>query len=307
MTVSSLIACPSPRDVLAVKESHKGIKNIAKLYVKYWPEELAYSIIKDYFLNYTNADYLIIAPDDLMVGDYHHQQLVETIEKYGKENMPVLSGVCNVHNIPGYITQLAICIDRPISPQRRHRNYKWADLRHQDFRKRYLNMDRVEVKFAGFPFMFIRRDIVERVGLDADLSYNPNHRVREGYSIDVVFCHHCLEQNIPIYVNPKVQMLHLRGSNNADYPGIEPIKVYKEKPKVWLQYEDQHIEQQDISHVFRAQYNEYNKLVTKRAQSSIVPNPANPGRIMTNPDVLENTVVRQNSRSAGLNQRRDQR
>jgi hypothetical protein len=292
--------------VKATKESISTIKNVAKLFVKYWPEELAYSIIKKYFLEQTTADYLAICPDDLVVGDYHYLKLVETIEKYGKENMPTLSGVCNIHNIPGYITELAICVDRPISPERRSRYYKWSNLRHVDFRKLIEGKDRIQVKFTGFPFMFIRRDVVEKIGLDSDLSYNPYHRVREGYSIDVVFCHKANEEGIPLYVNPWVQMLHLRGSKNKEYPMMENIKVYQEHPKVYLQYEDESIPQEDVTAMFNDELVTYNALVSTRSQERIVPNPSIPGRMMVNPNAARNrqyesAVIRQNARNSRSN------
>lgn len=305
MTLSSLIAIPSPRDIPATTEQISQIKGVAKLWVKYWPEDLAYDIIKQFYLNHTDAEYLVITPDDLMVSEHAYNELVKTIEKYGKENMPVFSGVCNVHNIPGYITQMAICVDRHIAPERRLRNYQWADFRDKRFRASVQGKDRIQVKFAGFPFMFIRRDIVEKIGLEADLNYNPMHRVREGYSIDVVFCHNCLNNNIPIYVNPWLQMLHLRGSTNAEYPGIEPIKVYKERPKVLLTYEND--KQQDITSSFSAHMTQYNKKVEHRKSSHIVPNLAFPGRVMTNDEYLDAAALKQDARSAGSNKIREQR
>lgn len=309
MALSTFIGCPSPRDVIAFKESISTIDDCDMIYAKYWPEEYAYSIIEDYYLNHTDADYLVITPDDLLAAKYHRDQLVSTIEKYGKENMPTLAGVCNVHNIPGYTTQLAICVDRPISPIRRQRNYKWADLRQKGFRDFIEKKDRIQVKFSGFPFQFIRRDIVHVLGLKADLSYNPNHRIREGYSIDVVFCHQCNEQGIPLYINPWVQMLHLRGSSNKDYPGIQPMKVYHEEPKVLLKRAGQKEEEaEDITHMYAGHLRQFNESKSMRSTGRIVPNPRNPDRLTESyENVLNATVPRQDARSAGCHPIRQRR
>ena len=311
MSITTLIASPSPRDVTAVKESIETIKGIPKLYVKYFPEEYAYSIIKEYFLKHTNADYLIIAPDDLLASEYHYKQLVETIEKYGKQSIPTLSGMCNVHNIQGYITQMAICLDHEISPERRHRHYKWSDLRDKRFRDFIKDKDLINVRFSGFPFQFIRRDIVEKIGLDADLTYNPYHRIREGFSIDVVFCYKCNTEGIPLLVNPRVQILHLRGSTNKAYPGMEPIQVWRKDPMVLLDEHGKGIVE-DIIRMFPNQFEQYNSRRSERSRMRIVPNPAAPGRLIKNvhfqgyEQPIENRAVRQNSRSAGPYKRRGQ-
>lgn len=232
--IRPLIAIPSPRDIPFVKENLDTIK-LPKLWVKYFRESDAYKIIQDYFLEHKEEyTHLIISPDDLVVTDKDYQALVKTIHDFGgPEKIPVLAGVCNIHNTPGYVTQLAICIDHVIHPQRRRRHYIWSDMRHPNWREKgYDKLRLLEVKFSGFAFQFIRRDIVEKIGLQGDLQYNGFYRDAQDCSFDVIFSWMCLENNIPLYVNPQVKMLHLRGSNPRDYEGIEPVLVGKNDHKV---------------------------------------------------------------------------
>lgn len=233
--VRPLIAIPSPRDIPFARDNLNTIEKVPKLWVKYFSEAEAYQIIQSYFLEKSkDTNYLIISPDDLVVTQKDYQELVKTIHDFGgPEKMPTLAAVCNIHNIPGYVTQLAICIDTPIHPQRRRRHYQWADMRNPSWTKNgYDKMRLLEVKFSGFGFQFIRRDIIEKIGLQGDLQYNGFYRDAQNYSFDVIFCWMCLENKIPIYVNPQVKLLHLRGSHVRDYEGIEPLLVGKKDPKV---------------------------------------------------------------------------
>ena len=66
-----------------------------------------------------------------------------------------------------------------------------------------------QVAFSGFPLMAIRRDIVLKVPFDADKVFEglPPHR---GASLDFVFCWYCMERDIPIHVDKRIDLKHLR-------------------------------------------------------------------------------------------------
>ena len=197
--------------------------------------------MEKYFLEHTKADYLVIAPDDLVVRDQDYKALVKTIEDHGgKEEIQIISGVCNLHDLPGHGTTLAICIDDPIHPIRRRRHYQWADTRGGDWTyKGYDKTDFLKVKFSGFALQFIRRDFVEQYGLHGDLEFNQFDRVDQDVSFDTILCWICHEKNIPVYVNPKVWMHHLKGAHPDKVQGIEPLQVGKLTPKVLFFDEEQ--------------------------------------------------------------------
>ena len=197
------------------------------MWVKYYRENDAYRIMERYFLEHTNADYLVIAPDDLVARDEDYRAIVKTIYDHGgPEKFPMIAGVCNLHNMPGYKTLLAICVDQEIEPNRRRRHYIWSDMRHQDWKdKGYDKIDLLKVKFSGFALQFVRRDIVEKYGLAGDKSFNEFDKRQQDLSFDVMLCYACNRNNIPIYVNPQVWMHHLRGSHPKEVEGIEPLLV----------------------------------------------------------------------------------
>lgn len=231
--LTSLIVIPSPRDIEQVWKSTNSIQNVPKLWIKYYNESDAYRIIERYFLEQTEADYLVIAPDDLLVRDQDYQAIVKTIYDHGgPEQIQIISGVCNLHDIPGYGTTLAICVDDLIHPIRRRRHYAWADTRGGDWiAKGHDKTDLLKVKFTGFALQFIRRDFVQQYGLHGDLEFNDFDRNSQDLSFDVILSYTCNQNNIPIYVNPQVWMHHLKGSHLNDVPGIEPLQVGSKEPK----------------------------------------------------------------------------
>lgn len=223
-----LLAIPSPRDIPYAKKHMDSIKgeNIEKLWIKYHNETEAYAVMENYFLNCSDADYLVICPDDLVVQQKNVDALVKTIEDNGgPDRMPVLSGICNYDMTPGAGTILCICVDSLIHPQRRRRHYIWMDMRSSEWRNDYSKRPLFKVKFSGFACQFIHRNIVKTIGLHGDLRYNEMHMQNQDYSFDVIFCWLCNKSNVPLYVNPQVKMLHLRGADSRKVQGIEPLLV----------------------------------------------------------------------------------
>ena len=236
--IKCLICIPSPRNIDAVKKGIDSIEGVPKLFVKYFNEADAYKIIQGYFLEHKDEyDYCVLIPDDLIVRKHDYDRLVQTIlNNGGPVNIPTISGMCNVIYFPAHRTRMAICLDKEVDLQRRRREHTWPDLRSRSWKDGgFDNMDLLKVKFTGFAFQFIRRDIVEKIGLLGDKKYNPDHMIQEDYSFDTVFsymCNHHEPEPIPIYVNPKVRLLHLRGANRIEYPGIESLLVGKRERKV---------------------------------------------------------------------------
>lgn len=222
-----LVGVPSPRNIDVVADGHQTIRDkyhIPFLYAKYWKEIQAYMIIQDFFLNHSNADYLIIAPDDLVVNAEHFEKLAETVEK---ENYPVFSGVCNLDcNHPN---TLNICVHATPHVLRKLRRYHWAEANQ-------VEQGIIQVKFAGLPFQFIRRDVAEKIPLTGDTPHDIHRRGIEPTSFDTAFCYECEQKNVPIYVDTRVKMLHLRYAEHGSIIGsqVDNIRVYKSSPHVFF-------------------------------------------------------------------------
>jgi hypothetical protein len=228
--IRTLIVSPSPRQILQCKEGIDDIKGVPKLIVKYFKEADAYKIMRDYFLKHKkDFDYMAIAPDDLIVGQRYYDMLIKDLEK---EKYPVLSGVCNL-NLLGSPERLAICIDKLPNIHKQEREYAWADTRNKDHP---VPSGIIKVKFSGFPFMFIRKDIVEQIDITGDLPYNldlPPHS-HGSTSMDLQFCWDCDKKGIDIYCDTRVRMVHLSGaipsvwgfSSDQLYVGTRPARVF---------------------------------------------------------------------------------
>lgn len=232
-----MICVLSPRDIKIVKEGHETFKDVPHLYLKYWKACQAYKIIEDFFKENTEFSHVVIAPDDLVVFDKHYNALVEDLEK---EDFPVLGGICNINTLTP--KTLAICIDELPSIIRRERASRTGRKYH------YAQLDSlpipegiIKVKFAGMPFLFIRRDVVEQIGFTGDTIYDPTRKHLEPRVFDLAFCYECDQKNIPIHVDARVKLLHLNGpmDNPKLSKEVETHKVGKEEPKVYFQKDDE--------------------------------------------------------------------
>ena len=210
--LTTLVGVPSPRNITPVLECHdllrKAHPEVPFLYVKYYPELYAYAIIRDYFLNRSKAEYLVLAPDDLTFRVQDFETLLKSVDE---QRFPVFSAVCNLTMVAEQAELLNICIKDPVVIDRKTRKYNWPSVRDPKLPKGI-----IKVMFAGFPLMFIRRDIVQDIGFQGDL--DDNALVRKKYripsSFDTVFCWRCYEHQIPIYVNIDVRLLHLKGADS---------------------------------------------------------------------------------------------
>ena len=213
MLINPLITSPSPRDILEFKQGQDTIP-CDKLLVKYHHSKRAYKIMRSYFLEHGEYTHLILHPDDLIVNESHYNALKKTIEEH---DYPVLSGVCIVSiNVPQL---LAVTESKLPTPYRRTRKYDFVNTRSSP-------RGIVKVLWSGFPFMWIRRDIVEKIEFEDDTRWNlqdPN----KGWSFDVTFCYNCDKLEIPIYTDFDVMMKHLKDAGNM-------IKTGQTKPKVLL-------------------------------------------------------------------------
>jgi hypothetical protein len=209
----ALLGIPSPRDIKVVKDHIDQLK-IDKLWLKYYKELEAYQLMREYFLE-NNYTHLIICPDDLVVKRYDLQRLIYDLEVF---QSPVISGLCNVDSKdPKTTYNITELKDLPNADPGKRR-YKWITQR--TLNRRSTN-EPFRVGYSGFPLFAIRRDIADQIPFRND----------GGCCIDVMFCWDCAQRDIPVYVDPKIIMLHLKRQDGI----YEEYNVGAKKPFIYLQ------------------------------------------------------------------------
>lgn len=185
------------------------------LNIRYCFEFDAYKWARDYFLEHKEYDYFVIATDDIIVKPEHIIQLKEDLKEF---KFAVISGMMNVDEKDYPDGNLNICSCLALK-DKKLRHYDWLD------KTRLPKDDIFQVKFSGFPLMAIRRDIVEMFPFATDSIFK-GKGMQFGASLDFVFCWYCHEYGIPIYVDQRIFMKHLRthGTHQAG----------ERKKEVWL-------------------------------------------------------------------------
>ena len=222
-TIKPLIAIPSVRDLQEFKQAIKQIKNIDKLWIKYTPAPTAYPLIRSEFLsNPNNYTHLIILPDDLIVEPDKLQYLLDdydTALSTDEKNTTILTGYCNV-DVKADNDKANICTE-PVLVHRGARTYNWIPIQHLRTQKNNIASDQnstdkdylIPVKFAGFPLYIIPRNIVEQIPFrdDSNAEYQ-----QTGVCYDVMYCHDSQEKGFKIYTDLRVDLHHLRLSNDSE-------------------------------------------------------------------------------------------
>lgn len=210
MNVKLLLGRGTPRGYIPAVEANNPLLPVDKIIPKYYPEYFAYKIMRNYFLQNPQYTHLVLATDDIVVEPKHVQQLQRDLEAH---DYPVLSGLMNVDLDDKTYVNLTMTL--PMK-KRTMRKYVW--LTRKDI---FVKEDIFQVAFSGFPLMAIRRDVLEKVTFDADRVFEglPPDR---GASLDFVFCWYCAQQDIPVMVDKRIDMLHLRTAG-----GLEVGKKHK--------------------------------------------------------------------------------
>jgi len=192
----------SPRSDIERVEQENPKLPCDKLIIRYMDEFNAYEKARNFFLEHQEYDYLVLATDDIVVKPEHVIQLESDLTL---KNYEVLSGIMNVDQ-PEYMKpegRLNITYSLALK-DKKLRSYEWM------CRRDLPEINIFQVKFSGFPLMAIRRDVVESTHFSADGVFK-GHAVNMGASLDFVFCWFCHENNIPIFVDKRIDMEHLRG------------------------------------------------------------------------------------------------
>lgn len=204
VNVKLLLGRGTPRDYIPSVIENNAKLPCDRLLVKFYPEYFAYKIMRNYFLRHEEYTHLVLATDDIVVKANHICQLAKDLEE---SYYPVLSGLMNVDLDDHVFVNLSMSL--PMK-NRRLRKYSWLS-RDEVFVKDNI----FQVAFSGFPLMAICRDVVKLLSFDADKVFEglPPHR---GASLDFVFCWYCQERDIPIMVDKRIDLLHLRTAGGLE-------------------------------------------------------------------------------------------
>jgi hypothetical protein len=213
--IKPLICLPSPRDIRDVKVAMSHIL-ADQLWVKYMPEAQAYATMRSYFLDHSEYTHLVICPDDLVVSVKVHLMLMADL--LGDRTIKVLSGVCNINEEPVYQGKLNIVTSHRINPIRADRTYDYV---HETDCTPAAPV--IPVLFAGFGYMWIAREIVERIPFRDDTE--PNKCRGAGGAVDVMFCNDCYDSGITVWADTFARSSHISGANRTLKVGVEPPAV----------------------------------------------------------------------------------
>ena len=146
------------------------------------------------------------------------QDLTRLIAGLNRYDYPVLTGMCNIDNAPANKNLVAGTPTKHVPKDDVvMRRYVWMSTKSKRMRKGEI----FPIGYAGFPLFAIRRDIVEQIPFRND-----------GICcIDVFFCWDCYKAKIPIMLNPKINMVHLKIADGM----YQDFHVDKKKPFTYLE------------------------------------------------------------------------
>jgi GT2 family glycosyltransferase len=157
----------------------------------------------EWFLAHNEYTHLVIAPDDLIVKPEHIALLKQGLEEY---NDPILCGFSNIWETDDGLINLSIHLN---ASDGSFEEIEWMN------RSELPDAELFQVEFAGYPCMAIRRDVVEKISLYDEGVFDGKKSLNGG-SIDVLFCWRCKMAGIPIWVDSRLDMRHLRSSGKHE-------------------------------------------------------------------------------------------
>ena len=214
--IKPLLAILSPRDLDFVREAFDAIDYVDKVWVKYYPPKMAWSIARDRFLE-GNWTHLIISSDDVTPN---RESVALLMLDSALGDYPVITGVARVRERS---MKINVCVKPVRIPERGkiwRENYPflWIDA--------LKNPRIVKVWFVGFALTMIRRDVVEKIPFRAF-----DEKRFGDFMYDLAFSVECEKHGIPKYADLRVFMEH--------YPSTKSqLLVGKREPKVVWEYSE---------------------------------------------------------------------
>jgi len=209
MKVKPLVCIPSPRDIPDFLEAIKKIP-ADKYWVKYYPQPEAYDMLRDFFLDHLEYNFMALLPDDLIPTKAAFNILCHDLKWY---NLPVLSGICNID----WARQNIYNVRRSFTTA--PEDYFVTDKTLGEIIQRERGPI-IPVKSTNFSWYFIRRDVV--------------HQVPFKGGVDQEFDKDCERLGIPIHCDLSAKMLHrsnVLGDMSFEhmYLNIKPATTIYEK------------------------------------------------------------------------------
>ncbi len=215
MKIKPLLVYWRPKDIQPVLD---GLKEIPcdQLFLNYMSYPWNYDISIAFFKSNKEYTHLICHPNDLVPTRKVYDKLVKNIRD---KDYPVISGVCNWDE-GKYKDYLNITANLP--------SLKYSErFYHKISRARYPNMI-FKVPWAGFPFMFIRRDIIMKVPFPPDCakddSFRPIWEEKGGFGGDICWAHSLDYHKIEQWVDTSCNMKHLRFQGEM-LVGVKPPSI----------------------------------------------------------------------------------
>ena len=221
MKINPLICYWRPKDLPKVLENLDKI-NCDKMYLNYFPYPQNYVLSRDYFLEHKEYTHYVALPNDLVLTKEVFEKMCKTLEEF---YYPVLSGCCNVDFKGKWAGMVNVCLKLPKLAYS-ERIYRWlAESQRKELISRGVRI--MMFDFAGFPAMFIRRDVLEKIPF-AKVPYETTERpIWEsdgGFGGDLAFCTSLKYHGIPNRVDLTCIMEHLRYEGKM-LVGIKPPEV----------------------------------------------------------------------------------
>ena len=188
-----LLGIPSPFDfVLPTK--YRSLLPCDKIIPKYYREDRAYKIIRDYFLEHIEYTYLAVACSDIWITPKDIQYLYED----AKHGYPVFGGIMNIS-----LEQIDVYNVTVNYVDERHPKFIW-------YTKQTLpKKDVFPVGFSGFPLLCLAREIVNKFDFEPMSLYSNKPDLYPG-SLDRVLCYKLNKARITILADKRINLLHLK-------------------------------------------------------------------------------------------------
>lgn len=218
--INPLICYLRPKDIPQVLDELEKIP-CDKLYINYYPYPYPHRIARDYFLAHPEYTHLVMCTNDLVVTHKDYEGMLRNIVNHPM--IDVWCGVCNVDTTEE-CDYWNICFDLPVLKW--PRQYNW--IHKNSGLKGYV----IRVPFAGFPFMWIQRKVMEKMclnGEDRPGFDGTDLFGKDGYAADLWFCHSLWDWHVPIYCDTNIDMLHLRFFGDMQVGKKEPFVEFINK------------------------------------------------------------------------------
>lgn len=227
-----LVAITRGRDIKEFLEATDKIQGYDKLWVNYYPAYMAYKIIKYFFLDHPEYSHLALLADDLIVKQRHIDLIWQDVRRHEavENKSAVFSGCCNI-DLTTWKDYLNVSYELP---QRAAYNRKYYFIR----KDAMFYPGIVEALFCGTALMVIPRQYVSRMSFDNDAKWSGASE-EMGCCQDVIMCNDLNDMGVKLFVDFRVNMLHLKQYDGIWFPLATGVKAPNCKLEVAKQEENE--------------------------------------------------------------------